>query len=523
MIRLLLISAWMSFALGIGPRAQAMPAAWQGAPMELDLQGIDFSREGQDLWRSSIFWNPRNRAGSRLFVENCPDPRAARVFGLWWWQARGATDLASFAAALEKRRKSTEWLFEKEDKLVVHIAWMPPWLSRSEDRRKLPNESYEVRNAVGPRNTEEWKEAVRVFARFVKSCRKDRNCELYYEFWNEPDLMYWQGGVDEFLDLYAQTVAALREVDADIEVGGCAANGWRNKLSQKRRGDKPITQLLIEHCGKNRVPLDFVSWHWFDYRPKELEEAARTIRAWSRRSGLAKVPELLITEWNAPRVIRDSRYQPFVMADFLLTARRVGIDIQCMAAWQDFHPEPRSEHYGLVTHDGRKRTALDVHLAFDAMSRCQGGTYVLRRRSEDDDEGQLRLVLGKEGAGRYRLLIWRSGQEPGTVAALRYLRAHGVAASTFQGVFPHEIAAMIGEGTPDREEDREAWQQARKIQAQGKPSGLVISFPGAKTLQVHSARAFLAEPRKLDTRIVGNRLSLDLQRYELASLRVDIR
>lgn len=522
-MRLMQIPAWLLLALPAGIPAQASVVARNNLAIELDLDKIRYSKLGQDLWRSSIFWNPRNPAGSRLFVENCPDPRAARVFGLWWWQARRAKDLASFEAALETRRRGTEWLLEKEDKLVVHIAWMPPWLSRSEDKRKLNNESYEVRNAVGPKTMEEWKEAVQVFARFIKSCRKGKSCELYYEFWNEPDLMYWQGGLEEFLTLYAQTVAALLEVDPDIKVGGCASNGWRNKLSRKRLGNKPITQLLIDYCGKNKVPLDFVSWHWFDYRPKEVEDAARTIRAWASRAGLGKKPELLITEWNAPRVIRDSRYQPFVMADFLLTSRRAGIEIQCQAAWQDFHPEPRSEHYGLITHDGRKRTALDVHLAFDAMSRCKEGTYVLRRRGEDENEGQLRLVLGKEGKGRYRLLIWRSGQQPGTVAAMRYLRKHGIPASTFQGILPHEIEGMIGEGTPDREADRAAWKEARKVQARGMGGGLDLFFAGAKTIRIRSAKGLLSEPRDLATRIVGNRLSLDLRRYELASLEIEIR
>ena len=49
------------------------------------------------------------------------------------------------------------------------------------------------------------------------------------------------------------------------------------------------------------------------------------------------------------------------------------------------------------------------------------------------------------------------------------------------------------------------------------------AIQAAGHIRIRTAKGFLSEPRDLGTRIVGNRLSLDLRRYELASLEIEIR
>ena len=63
-------AAWLLCGLSAALSGQVEVAAAQQTAIELDVDRIRFSKEGQDLWRSSIFWNPRNRAGSRLFLEH---------------------------------------------------------------------------------------------------------------------------------------------------------------------------------------------------------------------------------------------------------------------------------------------------------------------------------------------------------------------------------------------------------------------------------------------------------------------
>ncbi|HVC79929.1 MAG TPA: hypothetical protein VNL35_05425 [Chloroflexota bacterium] len=67
----------------------------------------------------------------------------------------------------------------------------------------------------------------------------------YWELWNEPDISYWQGSIDEYCRLYDVTVAAVTSVLPEAAVGGPATTG---------RGSAFLGQFLA-HCadGPNAV------------------------------------------------------------------------------------------------------------------------------------------------------------------------------------------------------------------------------------------------------------------------------
>jgi len=107
----------------------------------------------------------------------------------------------------------------------------------------------------------------------------------YWELWNEPDISYWQGTIDEYCRLYDVTAAAVTSVLPEAAVGGPATTG---------RGCAFLEQFLA-HCadGPNAVTgglgaqLDFVSFHtkgahfepWRTYGPLGPEGAATPERA----------------------------------------------------------------------------------------------------------------------------------------------------------------------------------------------------------------------------------------------------
>ena len=85
----------------------------------------------------------------------------------------------------------------------------------------------------------------------------------YWELWNEPNIKYWSGTVQEFCKLYDYTVDAARRALPTIRIGGPDATGpsW----------DKAAAFLttFLKHCvsdtnyvtGKIGTPLDFVAFH----------------------------------------------------------------------------------------------------------------------------------------------------------------------------------------------------------------------------------------------------------------------
>jgi xylan 1,4-beta-xylosidase len=84
-----------------------------------------------------------------------------------------------------------------------------------------------------------------------------------WEVWNEPDIFYWHGTVDDYNKFYDYSVAAVRRASPGTRVGGPATTGPANEKAAS------FLKAFLEHCangrnyatGKKGVPLDFISFH----------------------------------------------------------------------------------------------------------------------------------------------------------------------------------------------------------------------------------------------------------------------
>ena len=85
----------------------------------------------------------------------------------------------------------------------------------------------------------------------------------YWELWNEPNIGYWSGTVQEYCKLYDYTVDAAKKVLPTIKIGGPETTG----PSWNKAGD--FLKFFLKHCtqdtnyvtGKIGTPLDFISFH----------------------------------------------------------------------------------------------------------------------------------------------------------------------------------------------------------------------------------------------------------------------
>lgn len=99
----------------------------------------------------------------------------------------------------------------------------------------------------------------------------------YWELWNEPDIGYWRGTVEEFCELYRVTVQAIRAVAPSALVGGPATTGDLVAVAESglaAEGPQFLARFL-DFCEQSAVPIDFVSFHtkgvyfqpWRSYLP----------------------------------------------------------------------------------------------------------------------------------------------------------------------------------------------------------------------------------------------------------------
>ncbi|MCF6224505.1 MAG: hypothetical protein L3J34_12375, partial [Flavobacteriaceae bacterium] len=109
----------------------------------------------------------------------------------------------------------------------------------------------------------------------------------YWEVWNEADHpKMWTGTQDQYFDLYKTTVTAIKKYDPELLVGTAG-------LSNVNKNGRP----LLDYCKKNRLPIDFFSWHDYTQHPEQIVKKALYVRKLLDDYGFEET-ESHINEWN---------------------------------------------------------------------------------------------------------------------------------------------------------------------------------------------------------------------------------
>jgi xylan 1,4-beta-xylosidase len=143
---------------------------------------------------------------------------------------------------------------------LVEIGFMPEALSTQPiPYQNSGTNTLDSGSFYPPRDYAAWAALVSAWAQHVKERYPGAEGDWQWELWNEPDLPYWHGTVEEFARLYDYTEAALHAVFPATSLGGPAvANPERSFLGQ-----------FLEHCatgtnavtGERGTRLDMVSFH----------------------------------------------------------------------------------------------------------------------------------------------------------------------------------------------------------------------------------------------------------------------
>lgn len=150
-------------------------------------------------------------------------------------------------------------------------------------------------NVAPPKSYEKWAELVETTLRhLIERYGRDEVITWPVEVWNEPNIPFWAGTMEEYFKLYEYSAKAVKRTDPRIQVGGPAICGIEV--------DKWL-RSFIEHCISNNLPLDFITRHCYTV-DKPVYKEHYTYHAMFR-------PTYMIDELKETRKI---------MADYPLTA-----------------------------------------------------------------------------------------------------------------------------------------------------------------------------------------------------------
>ena len=151
-------------------------------------------------------------------------------------------------------------------KPLVQIGFMPEALSSKPQPYKhswRPGASYkEVFTgwAYPPNDYNKWKELIYQWAKHCVDRYGRQEVESWWwEVWNEPNIGYWQGTVDEYCKMYDYAADGLLKALPTAKIGGCNITG----------GGSKFLSAFIKHClsdtnyatGKIGSRLDMVLFH----------------------------------------------------------------------------------------------------------------------------------------------------------------------------------------------------------------------------------------------------------------------
>ena len=151
-------------------------------------------------------------------------------------------------------------------KPLAQIGFMPEALSSHPQPYKhnwrpgAPGKEVFTGWAYPPNDYNKWRELIYQWGKHcVERYGKKEVESWYWEVWNEPNIPYWQGTVDEYCKMYDYAADGLRKALPSAKIGGCDITG----------GGSEFLATFIRHClndtnyatGKIGSPLDLVLFH----------------------------------------------------------------------------------------------------------------------------------------------------------------------------------------------------------------------------------------------------------------------
>ena len=205
--------------------------------------------------------------------------------------------------------------------------------------------------------------------------------EWFFEVWNEPNLeAFWTGGQAAYFELYRHTAAAIKAVDAALQVGGpaTAKNEWIPEF--------------VAFCKAQNVPVDFISTHHYptdalgnegDDTETQLAEGHRSLLREMTQHAKREAGTLPVyyTEWNTSSNPRDHLHdEPYAAAFVIKTIMEARGLVEGYGFWtfsdifaENYFPSvPFHGGFGLLNLHG---IAKPLYRAFELLHRL--GTELL--------------------------------------------------------------------------------------------------------------------------------------------------
>ena len=161
--------------------------------------------------------------------------------------------------------KIFDTFIERGMKPLVELGFMPEALSVGPTpyRHSWP-ETFSTGWAYPPKDYDKWAELVYQLTEHCMSRYGENEVESWYwEVWNEPNINYWNGSMEEYFKMYDFASWAVKQACPAARIGGPHTTSPRDKNAAG------WLKSFIDHCingknfktGEKGSPLDYIGFH----------------------------------------------------------------------------------------------------------------------------------------------------------------------------------------------------------------------------------------------------------------------
>ena len=306
------------------------------------------------------------------------------------WVRCGAGCTALDWGAVEKERgvydwKSADaevngWTKDEGVDLLVILGYTPKWASSD------PNGD----NSAPPRDLKDWTDFVfKVVSRYKGKVK-------YWEVWNEPDIGFWTGTIEQYSDLLKSAYVAAKKADPDCRIvfGGLAGVNLPFLERVYQNGGKYFFDVMAVHPYQWG---DTFNDEWFSLQLRNLHNLMSKYRDGHK--------EVWLTElgWSTGDPGITEEVQARLLQQAMITSLTLGDANVTKTFWFSVK-DWGGPGYGLIRPDGTRKPAFD---AYRLVAHVLQGAQYLGPVKHDT----LRCHLFRNVQGGIVLAAWHPGKE----------------------------------------------------------------------------------------------------------------
>ncbi len=337
---------------------------------------------------------------------------------------------------------------ERGMKPLVEIGFMPEALSSKPEPYRhhwKPEDRYASILggwAYPPKDYGKWRELVKQWAlHSVERYGKKEVESWWWEVWNEPNIIYWQGTAEEYQKLYDYAADGLKQALPTARIGGPHSTGPGGAKAAE------FLRAFLEHAvqgtnyatGKRGSPLDYVGFHakgrpafvdghvrmGIQYQLTDIAEGFRVVSSFpelkgkpviigeSDPEGCAACPQRTHPQNGYRNGTVYSSYTAAAFARKYELAERMGVNLEGAVTWAfEFENQPWFDGFRDLATNGVEKPVLNVfrmlgQMGGERIESVSSGAVGLEEMLKQGVRGQADVgALAARQGRRVTVLLW---------------------------------------------------------------------------------------------------------------------